>query len=138
MIYLPMNVLIQNCWAQYMDGIGYDVKTYGDGNYHVKWKGEGDKVLHASLLTFYSIWKQNFAHIKVSHAIEDICNQCYCLANCHKFLESNGINSLEDESLFVEEPDPDGTYINGNGLDDGGEDPTKDEQEKMTYKEELT
>ena len=32
----PMNMSIRSCWAQYMDGIGYDVKTYGDGNYRVQ------------------------------------------------------------------------------------------------------
>jgi hypothetical protein len=56
-VYLPMNMSICNCWAQYMDGIGYDVKTSGDGNYRVKGQGEGSQVLYASLMTFYSIWK---------------------------------------------------------------------------------
>jgi hypothetical protein len=56
-LYLPMNMSISNCWANYMDGIGYDVKTYGDGNFRVKWRGEGNQVLYASLMTFSSIWK---------------------------------------------------------------------------------
>ncbi len=72
-IYLPMNMSIRNCHSTYLYGIGYEVKNFGDGNYHVKWKGEGEKVQYALLMTFYSIWKHDFPHIKVSSAIEDIC-----------------------------------------------------------------
>ena len=42
-IYLPMNMSIRNCYSTYLDGIGYEVKNFGDGNYRVKWKGESKK-----------------------------------------------------------------------------------------------
>jgi len=61
------------------------------------------------LMTFYAVWKQNFPHIKMSHAVEDICKQCNCLANNHKLLENNGINSLADDSLIVQKSEPDET-----------------------------
>jgi hypothetical protein len=38
----------------------------------------------------------------------------------------------------VEEPEPERADINDNGLYDGGEDPTENEQEKTGYKEEAS
>ena len=39
-VYLPQYFSIRSCYGRYLDGIGYDIKTYGDGSYQVDWRGK--------------------------------------------------------------------------------------------------
>ena len=48
---------------------------------------------YISLITFYRIWKCDYAHIKVSRTVEDICKQCFRFAKKHKCLANHGTNS---------------------------------------------
>jgi hypothetical protein len=104
-VYLPPSFVIRNCYGRYLDELGYDITTYGDGSYKVDFHGEGEEHPYVTLSTFYNIWKRDFGHIKVSKAVEDICKKCYQFSQCHKFHVGSTTNSTVDGSLFTVDPE---------------------------------
>ena len=120
---------IRSVYGSYLDRLNYDI----DGN--------DPLVPYVSLMTFYSICKRDFPHVKVSHQAEDTCTLCDQFANRHKFAiaGSTASNSTADGSLFtttdndygknlpdLDDPPPES--------DDDGED--KDEGRGVTTTEE--
>ena len=86
------------------------MEFYNDSNYSVgERSGDVGDVKHpfVSLGSFYSLWKTEFAHIKVSKPSKDICTLCHCFANCHKYCIGSTANSSADETLFRPEYTPD-------------------------------
>jgi hypothetical protein len=121
-VYLPTWMSSRGCYAQYLDELGYEFKSYNDGNYEViprKSTGEedeGEPLPYISLGCFYKTWKREFGHIKVSPPSEDICNKCLAFSNRHKYMAENSANSAADVALFLADPDDDDSII-----DDGAE-----------------
>lgn len=99
--------------GQYVDGIGYDIKTYGDRNYQIDWRGEG---------TFYCIWNGDYS---LSCAFKDICVLCFQSDKMHKYL-LHMCNSYADIFLFVNGENGGINYSGGAGRGEAQKDTTKD------------
>lgn len=103
-VHLPPYFTVQNSYERYLDSLGYDMKTFNDGNYKVVHRGVGKLQPYVQLSTFYNIWKRDYGHIKVSRAAEDICEQCHRFAHRHNFMRHQStLNSTADATLFTED-----------------------------------
>ena len=153
-LYLPTWYTLRGMYRNYLESIGYSLEFFNDGNYRVgEWSGDEGDVKHpyVSLGSFYSLWKKEFAHIKVSKPSEDICTLCHCFANRHKYCIGSTANSSADATLFLPEYMPDAETVQsdeeedreqstGGGGTEGGrgganakEEPETDNEERECY-----
>ena len=107
-IYLPQEMSIRNCYGRYLDGRGFDIEWFNNGDFNVTWMGEGEQPNYPDLTTFFNIWRRDFGHIKVSRSIEDICELCFKFANRHHYMNANDVTSAVDDELFIEDPEDGG------------------------------
>jgi hypothetical protein len=86
--YLPILMGYHSCYKQYMQLLGYNVRSTGMGKLVVE--GEDGKEVDSgefvSFPTYFYMWKRDFPNLKVSRPVEDICPYCYAFANCHRYL----------------------------------------------------
>jgi hypothetical protein len=107
---------LRGCYGDYLSRLGYTITVFNDGNYEVESKKDQDEdedgddepppPPYVSLTCFYSLWRRDFGHIKVSKPSEDICNLCVAFVNRHKYKTSQDseANSTADDHLFTEPP----------------------------------
>jgi hypothetical protein len=99
MTYLPISMGYWSCYKRYMALLGYVVRTTAMGAYIVT--GEGGKEVdfseYCSFLTYFNLWKHDFPDLKVSRPVEDICKDCYALANCHRYLANHTMGRDDDD-----------------------------------------
>ncbi len=53
-----------------------------------------DRKEFMSFATYCWYWKKNYPQLKVSRAVEDICQYCFVFANCHCYLANHSAMSL--------------------------------------------
>ncbi len=80
-----------NCYKRYMQLLGYNVRTTGAGATIVEPQEDGeedDPSGYVSFTTYYYQWRKHFPQLRVSKAVEDICQYCYAFNNCHRYLSN--------------------------------------------------
>ena len=107
-IFLPRYMGYRNCYKRYMASLGYNVRTTGSGVTIVEPREDGepeDPSEYVSFPSYFYKWKEHFPQLRVSKAMEDICQYCYAFSNRHRYLSNRAIR-----------------HDNGTGDEDNGED----------------
>jgi hypothetical protein len=68
MVYLPISMGYRNCYKQYMDGLGYRVRSNAKGAINVEEVGDEGKEF-VSLRTYFDFWKREYPHLKISRPV---------------------------------------------------------------------
>ena len=93
-IFLPRYMGYRNCYKRYMASLGYNVRTTGSGVTIVEPREDGepeDPSEYVSFPSYFYKWKEHFPQLRVSKAMEDICQYCYAFSNRHRYLSNRAI-----------------------------------------------
>jgi hypothetical protein len=80
-----------------MAGLGYHVRSNAKGAVIIEGV-DGKEVDYAefvSLATYFSVWKRDFPHLKISRPVEDICPYCFAFTNRHRYLSNRAFGRLD-------------------------------------------
>ena len=93
--FLPRYMGYRNCCKCYMASLGYNVQRVALGLIVVESHKDGepeDPGEYVSFPTYYYKWKTHFPQLKVSKAVEDICQEYYfAFAYRHRYLSNRAL-----------------------------------------------